>query len=280
MVMLFVGMPAGPDKHPQAPSVPKMIVFAGDTIRFDRQDIYERMDRELISFTYMHTNSTLMLKRSKRIFAKVVPILRANGVPEDLKYLMAIESNFDPKALSSAGAAGLWQFTKSTAKEYGLEVSSEVDERYHIEKEMVAACKYLLKAYDKYGDWMTVAASYNGGQNGISKRIENQRQRKAMDLWLVEETSRYMFRILAAKMFFEDPTSFGFYVREKDKYPVEPKPKETVSVSGPIENLVDFAEEHGIRYATLKGANLWLRDSKLTNKAGKTYEIVIPREDR
>lgn len=280
MVMLFVGMPAGPDKHPQAPSVPKMIVFAGDTIRFDRQDIYERMDRELISFTYMHTNSTLMFKRSKRIFAKVVPILRANGVPEDLKYLMAIESNFDPKALSSAGAAGLWQFTKSTAKEYGLEVSSEVDERYHIEKETVAACKYLLNAYDKYGDWMTVAASYNGGQNGISKRIENQRQRKAMDLWLVEETSRYMFRILAAKMFFEDPTSFGFYVREKDKYPVEPKPKETVSVSGPIENLVDFAEEHGIRYATLKGANLWLRDSKLTNKAGKTYEIVIPREDR
>lgn len=280
MVMLFVGMPAGPDKHPQAPSVPKMIVFAGDTIRFDRQDIYERMDRELISFTYMHTNSTLMLKRSKRIFAKVVPILRANGVPEDLKYLMAIESNFDPKALSSAGAAGLWQFTKSTAKEYGLEVSSEVDERYHIEKETVAACKYLLKAYDKYGDWMTVAASYNGGQNGISKRIENQRQRKAMDLWLVEETSRYMFRILTAKMFFEDPASFGFYVREKDKYPVEPKPKEIVSVSGPIENLVDFAEEHGIRYATLKGANLWLRDSKLTNKAGKTYEIVIPREDR
>lgn len=280
MAMLFVGMPAGPDKHPQAPSVPKMIVFAGDTIRFDRQDIYERMDRELISFTYMHTNSTLMLKRSERIFAKVVPILRANGVPEDLKYLMAIESNFDPKALSSAGAAGLWQFTKSTAKEYGLEVSSEVDERYHIEKETVAACKYLLKAYDKYGDWMTVAASYNGGQNGISKRIENQRQRKAMDLWLVEETSRYMFRILTAKMFFEDPTSFGFYVREKDKYPVEPKPKETVSVSGPIENLVDFAEEHGIRYATLKGANLWLRDSKLTNKSGKTYEIVIPREDR
>lgn len=279
MVMLFVGMPAGTDKHPQAPSVPKMIVFAGDTIRFDRQDIYERMDRELISFTYMHTNSTLMLKRSERIFAKVVPILRANGVPEDLKYLMAIESNFDPKALSSAGAAGLWQFTKSTAKEYGLEVSSEVDERYHIEKETVAACKYLLNAYDKYGDWMTVAASYNGGQNGISKRIESQRQRKAMDLWLVEETSRYMFRILAAKMFFEDPTSFGFYVREKDKYPVEPKPKETVSVSGPIENLVDFAEEHGIRYATLKGANLWLRDSKLTNKAGKTYEIVIPAEN-
>ena len=185
-------------------------MFAGDTIRFDRQDLYERMDRELISFTYMHTNSTLMLKRSDRMFAKVLPIMREEGVPEDLKYLMAIESNFEPKALSSAGAAGLWQFTKSTAKEYGLEVTAEVDERYDIEKETRAACRYLKDAYAKFGDWMTVAASYNGGQNGIARRIESQRRKKAMDLWLVEETSRYMFKIRAVKMCFESPEAFGF----------------------------------------------------------------------
>ena len=249
-------------------------MFAGDTIRFDRQDLYERMDRELISFTYLHTNSTLMLKRSDRMFAKVLPIMREEGVPEDLKYLMAIESNFEPKALSSAGAAGLWQFTKSTAKEYGLEVTAEVDERYDIEKETRAACRYLKDAYAKFGDWMTVAASYNGGQNGIARRIESQRRKKAMDLWLVEETSRYMFRILAAKMFFESPESFGFY--EKERYPLDSF--EVVSVSGPIESLVDFAEEHGVSYAQLKGANLWLRDSMLTNKAGKTYKILIPKQ--
>ena len=249
-------------------------MFAGDTIRFDRQDLYERMDRELISFKYMHTNSTLMLKRSDRMFAKVLPIMREEGVPEDLKYLMAIESNFEPKALSSAGAAGLWQFTKSTAKEYGLEVTAEVDERYDIEKETRAACRYLKDAYAKFGDWMTVAASYNGGQNGIARRIESQRRKKAMDLWLVEETSRYMFRILAAKMFFESPESFGFY--EKERYPLDSF--EVVSVSGPIESLVDFAEEHGVSYAQLKGANLWLRDSMLTNKAGKTYKILIPKQ--
>ena len=259
--------------HPKAPAVPEFMVFAGDTIRFDRQDLYERMDRELISFTYMHTNSTLMLKRSDRMFAKVLPIMREEGVPEDLKYLMAIESNFEPKALSSAGAAGLWQFTKSTAKEYGLEVTAEVDERYDIEKETRAACRYLKDAYAKFGDWMTVAASYNGGQNGIARRIESQRRKKAMDLWLVEETSRYMFRILAAKMFFESPESFGFY--EKERYPLDSF--EVVSVSGPIESLVDFAEEHGVSYAQLKGANLWLRDSMLTNKAGKTYKILIPK---
>ena len=275
LALLFLSLSAMVSNyHPKAPAVPEFMVFAGDTIRFDRQDLYERMDRELISFTYMHTNSTLMLKRSDRMFAKVLPIMREEGVPEDLKYLMAIESNFEPKALSSAGAAGLWQFTKSTAKEYGLEVTAEVDERYDIEKETRAACRYLKDAYAKFGDWMTVAASYNGGQNGIARRIESQRRKKAMDLWLVEETSRYMFRILAAKMFFESPESFGFY--EKERYPLDSF--EVVSVSGPIESLVDFAEEHGVSYAQLKGANLWLRDSMLTNKAGKTYKILIPKQ--
>lgn len=265
--------------HKQPPRVPEKVVFAGQTIRFDRSDLYERMDRELIAFTYMHTNSTLLLKKSERIFSQVVPVLRREGVPEDLKYLMAIESNLDPKSVSSAGAAGLWQFTKSTAREYGLEVSAEVDERYNIEKSTKAACDYLKKAYAKYGDWMTVAASYNGGQNGITRKLADQRQTSALDLWLVEETSRYMFRVLAAKMFFERPSDFGFDVRHSERYPYYP-PAKTVEVSGPIENLVDFAEENGISYAQLKGANLWLRDSKLLNKAGKTYSIIIPRAGR
>lgn len=167
--------------HKQPPRVPEKVVFAGQTIRFDRSDLYERMDRELIAFTYMHTNSTLLLKKSERIFSQVVPVLRREGVPEDLKYLMAIESNLDPKSVSSAGAAGLWQFTKSTAREYGLEVSAEVDERYNIEKSTKAACDYLKKAYAKYGDWMTVAASYNGGQNGITRKLADQRQTSALD---------------------------------------------------------------------------------------------------
>lgn len=263
--------------HKQAPSVPDHMVFAGDTIRFDRSDIYERMDRELITFTYMHTTSTLLLKRAPRYFAMIEPILKANGVPDDLKYLMVIESNLDPTALSTAKAAGLWQFTASTGKQYGLEVSSEVDERYNIEKETEAACKYLKEAYRKYGDWMTVAASYNAGQGGISSRLESQHQSRAMDLWLVTETSRYMFRILVAKMFFADPESFGFHVDKSETYRYFP-PKEVVTVSEPIPSLVDFAEEHGVSYAQLKRVNLWLRDNKLTNKDRKTYRIVIPQD--
>lgn len=261
--------------HKQPPQVPVYSVFAGDTIRFDRPDFRERMDRELISFTYMHTNTTLMLKRSRRYFEIVVPILRREGIPEDLKYLMVIESNLDPKAVSSAGAAGLWQFTRATAQTYGLECNSEVDERYHIEKETVAACKFFKDALAKYGNWMTVAASYNAGQAGLSRRLTDQRQTNALELWLPEETARYMFRLLAAKMFFEHPAAFGFDVPENERYPYV-APRETVTVSEPVSSLVDFAEKHGTTYARLKEANLWLRDNKLTNKSRKTYQILIP----
>ncbi|MBR4524027.1 MAG: transglycosylase SLT domain-containing protein [Bacteroidales bacterium] len=259
----------------QAPRVPDFVEYAGQTYRFDRPDLYERMDRELIAFTYGHTNSVLMLKRAERLFSQVVPILKKNGVPEDLKYLMAIECNLDPKSVSTAGAAGPWQFLKATGRSYGLEVTDEVDERYHIEKATEAACKYLKEAYAKYGDWMTVAASYNAGQGGISQRISTQRKKKAMDLFLPTETSRYMFRILTAKYFFENPEEFGFHVEPEDCYPYIP-PRETVTVSEAIPDLTDFAEEHGTTYFFLKEANLWLRSDKLTNKAAKTYKILIP----
>ncbi len=261
--------------HFQPPRVPEKIVFAGQTYRFDRPDLYERMDRECITFTYSHTNSTLMLKRAERVFSQVVPILRKNGVPEDLKYLMAIESNLDPTAVSSAGARGLWQFMKATGRSYGLEVNDEVDERYHIAKATEAACKYLKEAYEKYGDWMTVAASYNAGQGGISQRIEAQQQDRAMDLLLPAETSRYMFRILTAKYFFEHPEAFGYQLEAFSSYQYK-APRKTVEVSEPIPSLVEFAKEHGTSYFLLREANLWLRSDHLTNKSGKTYRIVIP----
>ena len=257
------------------PRVPDYVVFAGDTVRLDRADLRERMDRELIAFCYSHTNSTLMIKRANRYFPQIEPLLKASGVPDDLKYLMVIESNVDPKAVSSAGAAGFWQFMKETGRGFGLVVNNEVDERYNTEKATLAACKYLKQAYAKYKDWMTVAASYNAGQGNISKRLMDQRQSSAMDLWLLEETSRYMFRILAAKLYFQNPQAFGFSFSREDLYPYIP-PREEVEVTGPIDDLAAFAEKYGVSYFALKSANLWLRDSKLVNKVNKTYYIAIP----
>lgn len=259
--------------HNISPAVPEYVVFAGDTVRFDTPEKYERMDRELITFSYMHTTTTLMLKRSDRVFAVIEPILKEMGIPEDLKYLCVIESNLDPKALSVAKAAGLWQFMKTAAAEYGLECNDNVDERYNIEKETRAACKMLKAAYAKFGDWMTVAASYNAGPTGISKRLADQRQKSAMKLWMADETMRYMYRLMACKMLFADPSAFGFNISEKYPYRA---PKEIVEVSGQDVSLVDLAEKHGVSYSELKQANLWLRGSSLTNKSGKTYKVIIP----
>ena len=269
--LFFVCMSAQP------PRVPDSYVFAGETIRFDRPDLYERMDRELMTFTYMHTTSTLMLKRSTRVFAVVEPILKEQGVPDDLKYLMVIESNLDPQALSPAGAAGLWQFMPASAREYGLEVNANVDERYNIEKATVAACKYLKSSYARFGGWMSVAASYNAGPGAILDRMESQKSDDAMDMWLPSETSRYMFRMIAAKMMFEHPDSFGFDVPLAERYP-SVEIKETVTVSDPIADLALFANNHGVSFAALKRANLWLRCYQLNNASHKIYKIVIPAE--
>ena len=256
-------------------AVPDKVVFAGQTIRLDRADLRERMDRELIAFTYTHSTSTLMIKRANRYFPQIEPILKRMGVPDDLKYLMVIESNLDPQAQSGAGAAGLWQFTQSTGRAYGLEVNANIDERFNTVKATEAACRFLLEAYSKYGNWMTVAASYNGGQQGMDRRIEAQHQTDAMNMWLVDETSRYMFRLLAVKMMFENPSLFGFSFSNEDLYPYIPAKKQ-IKVTDPVEDLVDFAEKNGVTYADLKRANLWLRESKLNNKSHRTYYVDIP----
>lgn len=256
------------------PEVPEYAVFANDTIHLQRYDLRERMDRELLAFSYMHSSSILMLKRANRYFPIVEPILKKNGIPDDFKYLMVIESSLNPGARSNAGAAGLWQFMPQTGREFGLEVNQNIDERFHIEKSTEAACRYLKQAYEKYGNWMSVCASYNAGQGRISTQLKKQSSKQALDLWLNEETSRYMFRILAAKLFFNNPQRFGFQLTASQLYP--PIVYHTDTLKHPIENLYDYAQEKGISYAQLKDANLWLRENKLNNKSHRTYVVKIP----
>lgn len=253
------------------------MTFAGEKIAFDRYDLHERMDREINSFTYFHSTTLLLFKRANRIFPIIEPILRKQGLPDDLKYLAVIESSLFPRAVSPAGAAGLWQFMSSTAKQYGLEVSSEVDERYHLEKSTVAACQYLKKAYSQYSSWAAAAMSYNGGMGRITGEMSTQQTTNATDLWLVEETTRYYFRMLAIKHIFENPQQYGFILKAEQLY--KPIIFNEVSTSSAIPNLVDFARKQGITYAQLKDFNPWLRDTKLTNKSGKTFTILIPTKE-
>lgn len=261
----------------KAVKVPEKYVFAGQSVDLRRSDMHERMDREILAFTYMHSTSILMLKRSGIYFPIVEPILKEYGLPDDLKYIMVIESNLEPNARSTAGAAGLWQLMTATAREQKLEVNANIDERYNVEKATRAACGILKESYEKYGDWLTVAAAYNAGQTGISRRLTEQRQEKAQDLWLLEETSRYMFRLMVAKMMFEKPADFGFDVPASEKYKRK-APKQVVTVDYEVADLVDFAEKYGVSYFQLKRANLWLRENKLNNASKRTYKVVIPAE--
>lgn len=258
------------------PAVPSQATFAGETIDLNRYDLRERMDRELMSFTYMHSTTMLMIKRANRYFPVIEPILKENGIPEDFKYLMVIESNLNSLARSPAGAAGMWQFMQATGRQYGLEVNKNIDERYNLIKSTRAACRYLKDAYAKYNNWMTVAASYNAGQARISSALSSQLATKAIDLWLVEETSRYMFRLLAAKMVFTNPSQFGFILKKEQLYP--PIPYKEVKVNTSISNLPDFAKKEGITYAQLKDFNPWLRDTSLENKSGRSYILHIPTQ--
>ncbi|MDR0894401.1 MAG: lytic transglycosylase domain-containing protein [Prevotellaceae bacterium] len=257
-----------------SPEVPASVTFAGQKIDLQRYDHRERMDRELMSFTYMHASTMLAIKRANRFFPIIEPILKEEGIPDDLKYLAVIESTLSPLARSSAGACGMWQFMPKTGREYGLEVNDNIDERYHIEKATHAACTYLKKAYEKYGDWLCVAASYNGGQGRITSEKAKQQVDRAVDLWLVEETSRYMFRLLAAKAVLGSPERYGFLMKREQLYPRIPYKEVTVTTG--IDDLVKFAKDNGLTYAQLKDFNPWLRDTFLQNRSGRTYVLKIP----
>lgn len=266
------------NKNLSCVSVPQSIIFCGDTIDLTRYDRHERMDRELLAFSYMHSSSIQTIKRANRYFPVVEPILKENGIPDDFKYLMAIESACDPLARSRVGAAGLWQFMPVTGKEYGLEVNNYVDERYHVEKSTKAACKYLKEAYARFGDWVSVASSYNAGQGRISQQQQKQYTDETLDLHLVEETARYIYRIFVAKMLFENPKQFGFYLKASDLYPAIPC--RTIKVRKNITDLARFAKSQGVTYAILRNLNPWLRNSTLHCHSGKEYTLLIPDQEK
>ncbi len=256
-------------------SLPEEISFADEIVPLNLIDVREKMDRELLVNTYWQSQTLLLLKRSNRYFPVIEKILKEENVPEDFKFLALMESGLT-NVVSPAGATGFWQLMKDAAKERGLEVNSTVDERYHLEKSTRAACAYLKEAKARFGSWTLAAASYNMGMSGISNQLERQKATNYYDLVLNEETSRYIFRILAAKLIITNPKNYGFIYRDEDLY--GPLRSKEVAVDAPIENLADFAFENGINYKTLKFLNPWLRDNYLPQTTGKTYVVEIPSE--
>lgn len=250
--------------------------FCGEKFPMDNFDVRQRLDAELLRNVYYHSATILAIKRANALFPVIEPILKEEGVPEDLKYLAVAESNLS-NAVSPAGARGVWQFMKSAADQYGLEVNDEVDERYHLEKATRAACRYLRRQKEQLGSWVLAAAAYNGGPARISTEMQNQRARSFFDLNLAaDETMRYPFRIVALKEVMQNPEYYEYRIERDHLYDPLP-PSKVVKVDGPVESWADFAAEHGVSYRMFKLYNPWLISNKLTNKARKTYEVRVPR---
>ncbi len=258
-----------------SPYVPDKMTFAGEEVPVDVYWVHEALDRELIVNCYQHSKTLRIFKLSARVFPEIERILKEEGVPEDFKYLTVAESGLE-NVTSPASAGGYWQFIPATAKNYGLEISNDVDERCHLEKATRAACKYLKNAKNRFGSWTLAAAAYNRGEGGLNAAITDQNCKDYWNLWLNNETSRYVFRIMAFKLMFENPQMYGVEICPAEMYqPVRCKYEQ---VSSSIASLPAWAQEHGVTYRELRNLNPWIRNNKLAVPAGKTYVIQLPEK--
>ena len=257
-----------------SPEIPNELYFAGEKVPLEYVEVRENLERELLINTFWQSNTILMIKRANRWFPQIETILKAEGVPDDFKYLALAESGLILTS-SPAGACGYWQFIKETGVKHGLEINDEVDERYNTEKATKAACKYLKGAYSQFKSWTNAAASYNMGEAGLRNQIEFQKSANYYDLFLNAETSRYVFRILALKLIVNKPSDYGIYLRNKDLY--QTIPTYTVTIDTSISNLAEFAKANNVTYKVLKQFNPWLRDRFLSNKSKKQYVFTFPK---
>ena len=262
------------DYNVYAIPMPEELEFSGESVPLNIPDIKERMDRELLVNAYWQSNGFLMFKRAHKYFPIIEPILKSYGVPDDFKYLAMIESGLQ-NVTSPAGAKGFWQIMKSTGREYGLEINSNVDERYNLILSTKVACEYLIKAKKKYGSWTLSAAAYNAGMNRISSELERQSVDNYYDMLLGQETGRYIFRIIAVKEITNNPKKYGFNFSEIDLYGYPNS--YTVKVDTAVTDLVKFAEKFNLNYKQLKIHNPWLKEAFLNNKSRKKYDIEIPQ---
>lgn len=260
------------------PPVPDQVTFGGDTVPLHKQHVREALEYELIVNTFRHSRTMAILKRISRWRPMIESVLHENDIPEDFIYLAVAESEFKNDARSYAGATGMWQFMKSTAMQYNLEMNFYVDMRRDPKASTKAACKYFNWAYAKFQDWFLVMASFNRGVRGMRNKLSEQRVDSFFDLHLNNQTSRYVYRIIAFKLILENPEMYGYYLKPEFKF--EPYAFKTVEVNNTI-NLVDFAKKHNTTYKKLRILNPWFNNTssyKLRATWGKSYDIRVPQK--
>jgi hypothetical protein len=252
------------------PSLPAQASFCGEKVPLEYFDVRESLSREMNSLSYWHSSMIYTIQLAGRYMKIIENIIKQNGLPDDLKYLCVAESNLQ-NVVSPAKAAGFWQFLPGTAKEFGLQITSEIDERYNLEKSTKAACEYLKLAYNKFVNLTLAAASYNVGMWHIANQLTLQKQNSYYDLHLNLETMRYVYRAVAYKLIMTEPEKYGFYISPKSE--LEPLLYKEVEAKGPLD-WISFSGKNGTNYKVLKIFNPWIMDTKLSTP--KAYKVKIP----
>ena len=258
-----------------SPPIPDTLEFCGERVPLEDFDVRERIDREFLVNTYWHSAMLLYIKRANRWFPLIEQILKKNGVPDDFKFMAVAESGLT-NVVSPDGATGFWQLMEAAAKKYGLEINNEVDERYNVAKSTQAACDYLKEAHARFGTWTLTAASYNNGVNGIENQIGRQQTKNYYNMYLNDETYRFVARIVSIKEIFKNPHKYGFYFSQSDLYPRFDTYE--VKINYQVKDFAQFAKNYGINYKILKIFNPWLRDNFLKNKNRKSYTLELPQK--
>ena len=251
---------------------PTHLTLCNEQVPLSDRGVWERMDREFMLNVYDRSQVYLWLKRSKRYFPFVEARLKEKGMPDDLKYLLVAESALRSKALSNKGAAGFWQFIEKTGKRFSLQKKPWIDERLDLIKSTDAAINYLKFLYDLFGKWSLAMAAYNCGEERVKDEISQQGENDYYRLALPQETERYIFRILAAKILLSDPKRYGFELPEKEGYHPQEIDQVVLNLPRPIP-LKDIAKACGSYFREIKELNPEIQGYNLP--AG-VHSIKIP----
>lgn len=251
--------------------LPEDITFAGEKVHFNTPSSYSRYERELKYNTRQNSSTRLLLRNVKIWLPEIEYIIRKHQLPEDFKFLAVAESNLS-NVISPKQAAGFWQLTKATAEDLGLTVNDEIDERYHPLLATEAACRYFKRSYKNFGDWTSVAASYNRGIYGLKRAYKSQKVSNFYELNLNDETSRYLYKILAMKDLISNPGRYKFSLNKYKRNSYLKK----IRIKSDIPNLVKFCKEINAPYLTVKKYNPWILKNSITVEEGKSYVLLVP----
>ena len=242
--------------------LPNEVSLCGEKIPLEDRNVWENLDREFLVALDNEAQVLLWMKRARRYFPYIEKRLKELGLPDDLKFLAITESSLRPYAISSSGAAGIWQFIPSTGEKYGMKRNRVIDERFDFFKSTEGALAYLKSLYEEFKSWALSMAAYNAGENRVRKEIELQRTRDYFYLDLPMETERYVYKIAVAKIILSDPARYGFYLGEKDFYDPLQVERVQIELTQPLP-IMEIARAVGFFYKEIKEMNPQLSEETI-----------------